>query len=377
MSPTPLRWERHPATQLAGDPALARAWDRLNAMRKDLPFLSASALIGALEVFGSADVQLLCASEDERPCAMFLLQPQGRWRWASFQPSQLPLGAWVSDGSRPLAALAHELQRKALGPCLVLSITQIDPWLEPRPDEAPCATLGDYVETGWIDIGPDFEAYWALRGKNLRQNMRKQRNRLDTDSVTTTLLEYRQAEDMASCIERYGSIESKGWKAQEGTAIHPDNDQGRFYRRMFESAAHAGEAVAYEYRFNDSPVAMDLCLLRSDLLVVLKTTYDESIKHCSPAFLLRQDELQTLFQQGRVKRLEFYGKFMEWHSRWTENKRMLYHHTQYRWAWLQRLAEARRARHAAALASDEARAAVAATSANTGKAEPGANAPAA
>ncbi|MCM8758111.1 MAG: hypothetical protein NC903_03515, partial [Candidatus Omnitrophica bacterium] len=33
--------------------------------------------------------------------------------------------------------------------------------------------------------------------------------------------------------------------------------------------------------------------------------------------LMRQDEFSALFAEGRFKRIEFFGKVMEWHTRWT------------------------------------------------------------
>ncbi|MCM8638727.1 GNAT family N-acetyltransferase, partial [Accumulibacter sp.] len=150
---------------------------------------------------------------------------------------------------------------------------------------------------------------------------------------------------MATVIERYGALESTGWwEADRGTAIHPDNAQGKFYRRLLECAATRGEAVVFEYLFDDRVVASNLCLRRDEVLVILKTTYDESIQSYSPAFLLSQDTIELLCHEGRVQRIEYYGRMMEWHSRWTETSRVLYHLTIYRWPLLLQLAAWRRRR---------------------------------
>jgi hypothetical protein len=147
---------------------------------------------------------------------------------------------------------------------------------------------------------------------------------------------------MAPALARYGALESSGWKAVEGTAIHQDNAQGRFYRQLFEVAAARGEALVCEYLFDDRTVAMNLCLLRKGTLVVLKTTYDESIKLFSPASLLREEELQEFFAKGRIRRIEYYGRMMDWHAKLTDHKRTLHHLTVYRWPLLKKLSEWRR-----------------------------------
>lgn len=143
---------------------------------------------------------------------------------------------------------------------------------------------------------------------------------------------------MPTATAQYGQLESAGWKAIEGTAIHPDNAQGRFYLDLFERASRRGEAVIYRYRFDDRIVAMNLCLARAGTLVVLKTTYDESIKTYSPALLMQETILQGLYGDRRIARLEYFGRMMDWHNKWTESKRALYHYTYYKARILKRIA---------------------------------------
>lgn len=343
MTSSSLRWSRQGAVTALANPDTAADWDRLNAARGNLPFHDAAALRNALEVFGSGGEQLLAGRAGGRSVAMFVLAPMGRLQWHTFQPSQLPLGAWVAEREQPLDGLAESLIRGPLGFCMVLSITQIDPRFAPRPADAPCLRSGDYIETGWLDIAGSFDDYWAARGKNLRQNMRKQRNRLAADGVTTRMQVLRSATEMAGALDRYGAMECASWKAGEGTAIHSGNAQGRFYRRLFEDAATRGEAVVYEYLFGGRTVAMNLCLLRQQQLIVLKTTYDESIKQMSPASLLREEELKSFFDGDDVRRIEYYGRLMDWHTKLTDEKRTLYHLTCYRWPWIRKIAERRSA----------------------------------
>ena len=342
MSKPPFRWKNLPASALQNSPQLAQDWDHLNVAQGNLPFMTADAIISALKLLGNGSERLLIGHHEGGPLAMFLLTPAGRFQWQTFQPSQLPLGAWVADAGVELESLARSLMRSSFGLCLGLSITQVDPRIAPRRQDAPDSRNSDYIDTGWIDIQGKFEDYWSARGKNLRQNMRKQRAKLLADGVKLSMQVLRGHSDMAPAVARYGSLESAGWKAQKGTAIHPDNEQGRFYRELLEHASRQGEAVIYQYRFDDRIVAINLCLQRQGTLVVLKTTYDESIQGLSPAFLLREVELQELHQEGQIKHLEYFGRFMDWHSKWTDQKRTLYHLTLYRWPLLKRLAEAQR-----------------------------------
>lgn len=351
MRKNQIHWQNRPVSDLQKDRQLATDWDQMNSEHGNLAFLTSDAIVSALKILGQGNERLLVGSDAKKRVAMFVLAPAGKFRWQSFQPSQLPLGAWVARAGPELEDLARSLMRSSLGLCLGLSITQVDPRIARRRPESPDSQYSDYIDTGWIDIQGSFEDYWSARGKNLRLNMRKQRVKLQADGIKLSLQVLRQHADMAAAIARYGNLESAGWKAKEGTAIHPENAQGRFYRELFEHASLRGEAVVYEYLFDERVVAMNLCLQRQGTLIVLKTTYDESIQGLSPAFLLREAELQEIYRDGKITHLEYFGRFMDWHSKWTDQKRTLYHLTLYRWPFLKRLAEARRSK---ALANDKA-----------------------
>jgi CelD/BcsL family acetyltransferase involved in cellulose biosynthesis len=343
-----LIWKDAPAQALLQDNTLRDTWDRLNTERSDLPFLGSLAVLPALKIFGQGGERLLMAHDDVGRCvAMLLLRDMGKLRWQTFQPSQLPLGAWVAAAGLPVQEIASSLLHQ--GPMklsLSVSITQVDPLFAPRVEDAADNRHDNYIDTAWVDIDGSFDDYWAARGKNLRQNMRKQRNKLEAESMGVQMRVFRDAADMSGAIARYGALEAQGWKAQEGTAIHPDNDQGRFYTELLQGLAARGEGSVYEYLFGDQTVAVNLCVQRGNALTVLKTTYDESIKIYSPAFLLNQDMMQALFAEQQIKRLEYYGSLMEWHTRWTDNRRTLYHLTTFRNGVVKRLAESLSARNA-------------------------------
>jgi hypothetical protein len=340
MASAKFQWKLRSAQALQKDPAMREAWDHLNAQRGDLPFLSADTLCAALTAFGSGHERLATAVFEGRIVAAIILVPSAKFRWSTFQPSQVPLGAWVAEPQLDLPDLTRSLIRGPLGFCLALSITQVDPLVCQRPDVAADFRCDDYIDTAWVEIVGTFDDYWAARGKNLRQNMRKQRNKLAADGQATRMRVISEHAEIGPALSRYGALESAGWKAAEGTAIHPDNAQGRFYIELFEQAAARGEAVFYEYLLDEKTVAMNLCLLRHGQLIVLKTTYDESTnKALSPAFLLREEELQSFFSSSLVRRVEYFGKVMDWHTKLTQESRSIYHFTQFRWAWLRRLAE--------------------------------------
>ncbi|WP_036171715.1 GNAT family N-acetyltransferase [Massilia sp. 9096] len=342
-----MKWTVVPAARFA---EYAARWATLNQAGPAAPMLAPSFVASLLDNFG-VGAELLAFCEDAgATCAAAVLAPQGPGRWATFQPAQAPVGLWLQRPGLEQAALAASLMRALPGFTLLLALTQCDPLLAPRPpDDERVRTLA-YIDTARIDVDADggFDAYWRARGKNLRSNLKKQRNRLAADGVVTRLETLTLEADMAGAVRDYGRLESAGWKAGSGSAVDAGNAQGRFYTQMLEAFARNGQARVYRYRFGERLVAMDLCIHERDCIVILKTAYDESVpSSLSPALLMREEAVRGLFDEGSFGRIEFYGRVMEWHTRWTDAVRTLYHLNLYRWPLLTRTHALLQARAAA------------------------------
>jgi CelD/BcsL family acetyltransferase involved in cellulose biosynthesis len=340
-SSRPARWISRPARDLALETWRQR-WNALNDGAGAVPVLASEMIVAGLDTFGTGLERLVVATRDERVVAMAVMVQTSRLHWSTFQPSQLPLGALVAGPGEDLSALGADLMRSALPGALVVSFTQVDPRFIARGADGSATRHDDYVDTAWVEIEGDFESYWATRGKNLRQNLRKQRNRLAADGATVEMRTWRSRADVLAALERYGDVESSGWKAAGGTAIHHENTQGQFYSALFAQAADRGEALVHEYLIGGRTVAVNLCIGRARTLVILKTTYDESLRPLSPALLLHEDQLREIFSDDAYERVEYYGRVMEWHTRWTDRRRTLFHTTVFRWPWVKRLAQWRR-----------------------------------
>ncbi len=290
-----------------------------------------------LREFSSGREQVAIAERQGRIAALAILAPPHKGRRNSFQPSQLPLGPILLDEDVAVETALESLTRQLPIWTLAVGFTQLDAAMYRAPMATDELAIGDYIQTAWVDVSGSFADYWEARGKNLKQNIRKQRRKLLEDGVEARLEVLREPDSVAEALEDYGRLESAGWKATGGTAIHPSNAQGRFYRTMLERFCANGRGCIYRYLFSGKVVAVDLCIESDDTLVILKTTYDETIKTLSPAFLMREEAFTRIWQEGRIRRIEFFGKLMDWHKRWTEDARDVYHLTNYRWSWVRRL----------------------------------------
>lgn len=330
-----MSWTVVPASAFA---VHAARWQRLHASGPASPLLAPEFVSAALDIFGRGKELLAWYGQGEDTEAMAVLTPGCAGAWATFQPPQAPVGFWLQRGLGSPAPYLPSLLQALPGIAWMASLTQCDPLLQARPaDDAGLRTL-DYIQTARITLTDDFDSYWNGRGKNLRANLKKQRNRLRQDGLTTGLEVLRAPEAMAAAVGDYGRLEGSGWKASQGTAVAADNAQGRFYRTLLERFALRGAASVYRYRIGSKLVAMDLCIEGGGCVVVLKTAYDEGVGgQLSPALLMREEACREIFENGRTQRIEFYGRVMDWHLRWTDEVRTMYHLNAYRWPFLRRL----------------------------------------
>jgi CelD/BcsL family acetyltransferase involved in cellulose biosynthesis len=334
-----MNWRVVPAAELPAWPEHLERWRRLHRESAGSPLLAPEFVLPLLAVFGTGREVLAWRERDGETDVMAILAPSRPGAWNTFQPAQAPVGLWLQRDAGARGASLPGLLRALPGAALMLGVTQCDPMLMERPahGDGGLRTM-DYIETARVTLSASFDDYWNTRGKNLRANLRKQRKRLQDDGVATRLQASRAAHEMAAAVEDYGRLESAGWKAKDGTAVGAENDQGRFYRAMLEAFAGIGAACVYRYFIGERLAAMDLCVEGGGCIVVLKTAYDESIGNgLSPALLMREEATRDIIEAGRFERIEFYGRVMEWHLRWTGEVRTMYHLNAYRWPWLGRL----------------------------------------
>lgn len=310
--------------------AYVPAWDAINSLHYENPLLESRFISKSLDFFGSGGEKIALLGDPSDPVGIAIISASKLGAWSTFQASQSPLGAIILEPGVELLALTKSLFRAMPQTCQIISITQQDPCVLPRPREQSTISTLDYINTARITIEQCFEHYWAGRGKNLRHNLKRQRNRLERDGVSIRLEMLSRPEDMREGVKSYGDLESKGWKAKKGTAVHPDNEQGDFYVALLEDYASNGKARIYRFYYNDVLVAVDLCVSSESSLVILKTTYDESVQTSSPALLMRREYFPPLFDLREVKRIEFYGKVMDWHTKWSDEIRTMYHINAYR-----------------------------------------------
>jgi hypothetical protein len=315
-------WQLYPIDAFA---RYKQHWDSINSHGGNTPLLDTRFVAPLLHNFGSGEEILALCRIDGAICCMAIVTKTRYGVWHTFQPPQAPIGCWVQGNSLPTKALGSALLKTLPNASFMLEITQQDPGLLARPTQSANIYTIDYIDTARVVIDSSFEDYWSKRGKNLRQNLRRQRNRLARERVEARLSIISDPEAIYGAVKAYGNLESAGWKSESNTAIVIENAQGMFYAQMLLGFAQTDQALVFQYHYNDQLVATDLCIVGGGSLVILKTTYNESINTSSPAMLMREDAFNHIFSGQLAVQIEFYGRAMDWHRKWSEDIRTMYH----------------------------------------------------
>ncbi|MCW8975187.1 MAG: GNAT family N-acetyltransferase, partial [Sedimenticola sp.] len=160
-----------------------KQWDDLNFSGPNSPVLNSSFIKHSLKEFGTGKEILGTYGNDDSIVAMTVLTKPKFGLWDTFQPSQAPLGFWLNNSGEDTALLLKSLSKELPGIVLKVGLTQQDPDIYPRPESSNSLSTMDYIDTARISNNVPFEEYWAARGKNLRHNLKRQRNRLKKEGI--------------------------------------------------------------------------------------------------------------------------------------------------------------------------------------------------
>jgi len=318
-------------------------WNQINRCSGNHILLDADFVAALLRHFAGKEIRLGVSVDPKRP-GMALLAPS-RWGcWETFQPSQAPLGLIVLGYKDETEEGLRDLMRSLPGYPLQLDILHQDPDFSAIPIVPPQRKLQvmNYIQTGSLALEGTFDAYWSSRSDDIKKNNARRRRKLADQGKKLEFLVHSDPSSVAACIRSYGELESQGWKARGGTAVAEGNVQGRFYREVMEMFCGRGEGTIFELVLDGKAIASELWIGNASMRVNLKTTFDETLKQIAPGFLMKEEIIRWAYSQSDWRLLEFYGRLMEWHTKWIGRSRTLYHVTYYPNQWVLAAREAAR-----------------------------------
>lgn len=304
-------------------------WDKLNLdLYQSNPYFDSRFVKYLLKYFGSGNEIICTHCSKDNIDGMLIVHPSGIARWSLFMSSQSQICPLLISNVIELPGLISELP----GIAIALDCPCQDPIHSPITVSSPVIpqVKKEHVRTIAVNIDSSFDKYWSARSGNLRKSIARRIRRLQDANYQIRLKHLDDKDVMQAAILRFGEIESKGWKGKIGTAIHGNNIQGAFYADVMSGFADSQQASVYELYFNDILVAMQLCILSKNMLVLLKTTYDEIYSNFSPGRLLLYLLLQREFSLKRVRLIEFYTNADNDQLTWATQQRIINHFTIFR-----------------------------------------------
>jgi len=112
-------------------------------------------------------------------------------------------------------------------------------------------------------------------------------------------------------------LEIAGWKGAVGTAVAIGNEQGQFYTEALGRFARSNQATVYELHIGEQLAASRLVIANDQMVVILKTTYDESLARFAPGRLLLYRIIEEQLKSQSGKTIEFYTNATSDQADWT------------------------------------------------------------
>jgi hypothetical protein len=325
-----MSWRRIALNPADGLDAYAEEWDRLNSRLSDgHPMLSALFVSNLLRSFGDGRQQLLVFRRDGECVALCVVEPRSAAVWRSFLPSQTQLGPTLIDHGVAIedafTALPWHVQ--------TLELLCHDQLLCPGLLAGAWAPLQlPHAVTINVDIKRPFEDYWRERPKTLQKNIRRYRNRAQSQGVALRLDVLQGETDILEGVKRYAELEGQGWKGKVGTALNSTPEQMKFYVALMGQFAAQGQAQVFELWGNNRVLASRLTITTASRVMILKTTFDETQRELAPGRLLLQQTLTHVFETRPGSTVAFCTNSDKDQLDWADRQRTVQHVTVFRHA---------------------------------------------
>jgi CelD/BcsL family acetyltransferase involved in cellulose biosynthesis len=137
--------------------------------------------------------------------------------------------------------------------------------------------FGGYSQIATVESA---DAVLARVSKNLRSNLRTERNRLDKEGGG--MIDVASSpRDVTDAFDTFVEVEQRGWKASAGALANRPAVRAAL-RQLLVAHAERDHARIRTLQIGERPIASHLCILHRDTLILLKTGYDEAYARLGP-----------------------------------------------------------------------------------------------
>jgi CelD/BcsL family acetyltransferase involved in cellulose biosynthesis len=190
--------------------------------------------------------------------------------------------------------------------------------------------LRDGLPAYYLALPETYSTFLAQRSSKFRNHLRRIERKL-AGLGTVRVVDAREMASFDAAYQTLLRVERASWKHRHGTAISAVKRQTDFYEQMGRDAFAAGRLHLQFLFVDDRPLAHNFGYVRDGCYYYLKTTYDETYRHVSPATVLRGRLIESLIADG-IAMFDLPGEPYEWERQWTDQVRWhsvltVYNHT--------------------------------------------------
>ncbi|HUY92118.1 MAG TPA: GNAT family N-acetyltransferase [Pirellulales bacterium] len=233
-----------------------------------------------------------------------------------YEPADL-----VAADAAALEALAGELARRGLPLCFG-RLPAVSPTIEAirRAYRRGWVVCRPQASTPYIPLDESWSAPESKISSRRRSDFRRsQRHAAELGETSAEILSP-AAEDVDRLLDLAFEVESRSWKGEQGTALARDAARGAFYCRYARQAASRGQLRVGFLRIGELAAAMQISVVASESLWVLKVGYDPQFQKASPGILLMVEQIKHAVAEGLAS-YELLGTVEPWIQVWTEHER--------------------------------------------------------
>lgn len=310
--------------------AVAPQWDDLwKHSRSALPTVRAEPLAIYLESFAAnARLQFVVVEVDGRFMAAMPLVEQ---RMTGLKAVCLPNNDWAACGDLLLAAgcesneiLSEFVDGLAKLPASLMWLNGVDieraDWrqlVEMLAQRGLSTHEHPIWSVGIVDIARDWDAYWKSRSRNHRRQIQRTGERLRAaGGGTLNMVAPRELHDVENQLRRGFELETRSWKATDGTCVLHRPEIFEFYCRQAAALAADEHLKLVFLEHQGSPIAFEYGLWAKGIYFSPKVAYDAEFAAMSPGQQLRAMLYEQFQENPNVVAVDFHGPLAEATSKW-------------------------------------------------------------
>jgi CelD/BcsL family acetyltransferase involved in cellulose biosynthesis len=313
--------------------SLRREWNELADRTTDEPFFRHEFVQTWIENFApQAPLKILIARDANRRLTAVLPLIEQR-----IKLSGIPVRLWaapnnVHSARFDLLADDRELAGRIFGNYLhdtkgwdMLRLSEVPPdarsWqLYDAARRAGCP-VGVYESqrSVYIPLPGSYDKLQAELGGKFRGNLRRRRTQLEKRG-SITVEHIVGGADLQAKLEECFAIEQSGWKGKRGDAANGDPQIHGFFSTLAQRAARNGSLSLFRLLLDGRPIAFNYGLVQNGVYSLLMTSFDESLRDCSPGHLITEETLKSCISSGH-REFDFLGCDLEWKLSWSQTIR--------------------------------------------------------